>query len=56
MAVPPIPMALDRIGDSTVCSETLRIGTGDVDDIGEGGVREKVRKEVRVSYQVLMNV
>ena len=53
---PPDTNGFDSVGDSTVCGESLGIRAGNVCDIGKSGVREELIDEVRVSYQVLMNV
>lgn len=52
----PNTNSLDRVGDSTVCSEALGIGAGNVYNISNCDVREELINEVRMIYKVLMNV
>ena len=47
---PPDTNSPDRVGDSTVCGESLGIGAGNVYNISKSGVREELIDEVRMSY------
>ena len=47
---PPNTKSFDSVGDSTVCSEALGIGAGNVYDISKSGVREALVKKVRMIY------
>ena len=40
--------SFDRVGDSTVCGESLGIGAGNMHNVRKSGVREELIDEVRM--------